>query len=64
MPGKSVVGPIVVGDRVISTSSGGQEGEKLFVTAVSLKTGEKLGAVFSSNIKTFCHPTSANAPSP
>ena len=66
MPGKSVAGPIVVGDRVISTSSGGQEGEKLFVTAVSLKTGEKLWEQsFRATGRPFCHPTSANAaPSP
>ena len=66
MPGKSVAGPIVIGDRVISTSSGGQEGEQLFVTAVSLSTGQKLWEQsFRSTGRPFCHPTSANAaPSP
>jgi len=66
MPGKSVAGPIVVGDRVISTSSGGQEGEQLFVTAVSLTTGKKLWEQsFRATGRPFCHPTSANAaPSP
>lgn len=66
MPGKSVAGPIVIGDRVISTSSGGQEGEQLYITAVSLKTGKKLWEQsFRATGRPFCHPTSANAaPSP
>lgn len=66
MPGKSVAGPIVIGDRVISTSSGGQEGEQLFITAVSLKDGELLWEQsFRATGRPFCHPTSANAaPSP
>ena len=66
MPGKSVAGPIVVGDLVISTSSGGQEGEQLFITAVSLETGEKRWEQsFRATGRPFCHPTSANAaPSP
>lgn len=66
MPGKSVASPIVVGDRVISTSSGGQEGEKLFVTAVRLSDGELLWEQsFRATGRPFCHPTSANAaPSP
>lgn len=66
MPGKSVAGPIVVGDRVISTSSGGQEGEQLFVTAVRLSDGEPLWEQsFRATGRPFCHPTSANAaPSP
>ena len=66
MPGKSVAGPIVVGDRVISTSSGGQEGEQLFITAVSLKSGKQLWEQsFRATGRPFCHPTSANAaPSP
>ena len=66
MPGKSVASPIIVGDRVISTSSGGQEGEKLFVTAVRLSDGELLWEQsFRATGRPFCHPTSANAaPSP
>ncbi len=66
MPGKSVSGPIVVGDRVISTSSAGQEGEQLFITAVRLSDGELLWEQsFRATGRPFCHPTSANAaPSP
>ena len=66
MPGKSVAGPIVVGDRVISTSSAGQEGEQLFITAVRLSDGEPLWEQsFRATGRPFCHPTSANAaPSP
>jgi outer membrane protein assembly factor BamB len=66
MPGNSVAGPIVVGDHVISTSSGGQEGEQIFITAVQLNDGELLWEQsFRATGRPFCHPTSANAaPSP
>jgi outer membrane protein assembly factor BamB len=66
MPGRSVAGPIVVGDRVITTSSGGQDGEQLFVTAIGLSDGEpQWEQSFRATGRPFCHPTSANAaPSP
>ena len=60
MPGKSVAGPIVVGDRIISTSSAGQEGEQLYVTAVRLSDGAPLWEQsFRATGRPFCHPTSA-----
>ncbi|MGI9469988.1 MAG: hypothetical protein ACR2NZ_00560, partial [Rubripirellula sp.] len=34
MPGRSVAGPIVVGDLVVTTSSSGQDGEVLHVSGV------------------------------
>ncbi|MEM9825418.1 MAG: PQQ-binding-like beta-propeller repeat protein [Planctomycetota bacterium] len=62
MPGDSVAGPIVVGDQVISSSSGGQDGEVLFITSVSLADGHKLWQQqFQATGRPYCHPTSANA---
>lgn len=66
MPGRSVAGPIVVGGRVVTTSSGGQEGESLFVTCLDLGSGEPVWEQsFRATGRPYCHPTSANAaPSP
>jgi len=62
MPGRSVAGPIIVGDLVISTSSSGQTGEVLYVTAVDLNTGKlQWEQKFIATGRPFCHPTSANA---
>ena len=66
MPGRSVAGPIVVGDLVVTTSSSGQDGEVLHVSGVDLQTGEvRWEQTFRATGRPFCHPTSANAaPSP
>jgi outer membrane protein assembly factor BamB len=66
MPGRSVAGPVVVGDLVATTSSAGQDGEQLFVSGVDLKTGKlRWEQSFRATGRPFCHPTSANAaPSP
>ena len=66
MPGRSVAGPIVVGDLVVTTSSSGQDGEVLHVSGVDLNSGELLWEqTFHATGRPFCHPTSANAaPSP
>lgn len=62
MPGRSVAGPIVVRDLVITTSSGGQTGEVLYVSAVDLATGQlRWEQKFRATGRPFCHPTSANA---
>ncbi len=62
MPGRSVAGAIVVGDLVVTTSSAGPDGGRLFVTGVDLKTGEvRWEQSFRSTGRPFCHPTSANA---
>lgn len=62
MPGQSVAGVVVLGDLVISSSSGGQDGERLFVTAVDLETGERRWQQsFRATGRPYCHPTSANA---
>ncbi|MGI9473064.1 MAG: PQQ-binding-like beta-propeller repeat protein [Rubripirellula sp.] len=66
MPGRSVAGPIVVGDLVVTTSSSGQDGEVLHVSGVDLNSGElRWEQTFRATGRPFCHPTSANAaPSP
>jgi outer membrane protein assembly factor BamB len=66
LPGRSVAGPIVVGDLVVTTSSDGQDGEKLYVTGVDLDSGRvRWEQSFRATGRPFCHPTSANAaPSP
>lgn len=62
MPGRSVAGPIVVGDLVVTTSSSGQTGEVLHISGVDLKTGNlRWEQVFRATGRPFCHPTSANA---
>jgi len=66
MPGRSVAGPIVIGDLVVTTSSSGQDGEVLHVSGVNLQTGKlEWEQTFRATGRPFCHPTSANAaPSP
>jgi outer membrane protein assembly factor BamB len=62
MPGMSVAGVVVIDDLVVTTSSGGQDGEQLFITAVDLKSGEtKWQQSFRATGRPYCHPTSANA---
>lgn len=66
MPGRSVAGPIVVGDLVVTTSSSGLDGEVLHIDGVDLETGQRRWQqTFRATGRPFCHPTSANAaPSP
>jgi outer membrane protein assembly factor BamB len=66
MPGRSVAGAIVVNDKVISTSSSGIEGQRIFVTANDLATGKRLWQQdMVCRGRPFSHPTSANsAPTP
>lgn len=62
LPGRSVSGPIVVGDRVITTSSSAMEGRWMHVSAVSRDTGELLWhRSTKATGRPYCHPTSANA---
>ncbi len=66
LPGKSVAGPIVVGDLVVTTSSSGEDGEVLHICGVDLNDGTlRWEQTFRATGRPFCHPTSANAaPSP
>ena len=62
MPGRSVAGPIVIGDLVVTTGSSGQSGEDLHVSGVNLTTGKLLWEQeFRATGRPYCHPTSANA---
>ncbi len=62
LSGRSVSGPIVVGDRIFTTSSSGMEGRWLHVAAVSASTGQVLWERTSKATgRPYCHPTSANA---
>lgn len=62
LPGRSVAGPIIVDDLVVTTSSSGQYGEVLHITGVDLSTGKPTWEQeFRATGRPFCHPTSANA---
>ncbi|MBB3205242.1 outer membrane protein assembly factor BamB [Rhodopirellula rubra] len=66
MPGRSVAGPIVIDDLVITTSSSGPSEENLFVTGVDLNSGAVVWQQqFRATGRPFFHPTGAGAaPSP
>ena len=62
LEGRSVSGPIVVGDKVITTSSSGMEGRWLHVAAVDANSGKVVWERTSKATgRPYCHPTSANA---
>jgi outer membrane protein assembly factor BamB len=62
MPGRSVAGPIIVNDLVVTTSSSGQNGEVLHIAGIDLGTGKRAWEqVFRATGRPHCHPTSANA---
>ncbi|TWU01927.1 outer membrane protein assembly factor BamB family protein [Neorhodopirellula pilleata] len=66
MPGRSVAGPVIVGDLVVSTSSSGPDEEDLFITGLNLSDGvTRWEQRFRATGRPYFHPTSANAaPSP
>lgn len=60
--GRSVSGPIVVGNRVFTTSSSAMEGRWIHVTAVDADSGKVAWhRSTKSTGRPYCHPTSANA---
>ncbi|HEY6565188.1 MAG TPA: PQQ-binding-like beta-propeller repeat protein, partial [Pirellulaceae bacterium] len=62
VPGRGVSSPVLMGDLVVVTSSGGSQGEHLFVTAWDQATGERRWERrFWATGRPYCHPTSANA---
>ncbi len=62
LPGRSVSGPIVVGNKVITTSSSSMEGRWMNVSAVDADTGQILWQRSTKATgRPFCHPISANA---
>lgn len=62
LPGQGVSSPIVVGDQVIVTASGGMEERTLHVASYDAATGKQrwLRSVWATG-RPYCHPDSANA---
>ncbi len=62
LPGRGASGAIVVGDKVIVTSSAGDNQDELFTSAYDAATGKHLWTQkFWATGRCLCHPTSANA---
>ena len=62
LPGRGPSGPIVVGDRVFVTCSGGANEDQLYVVCFNKDSGEKIWQRrFWATGRCFCHPLSANA---
>lgn len=62
LPAKGASGPIVVGDRVIVTCSGGEDQDQLYTVCLDTKTGKELWTQkFWATGRCFVHPISANA---
>ena len=64
LPARGPASPIVVGDRVIVTSSGGEgrQQDRIHINCFSTDTGEQLWQhQFWATGRPFSHPTSANA---
>lgn len=62
LEGRSVSGPIVVGDLVLTTSTSAMEERWLHVAAVNKQSGELAWERSTKATgRPFCHPTSANA---
>ncbi len=57
LEGRGLSGPIVIGDRVVITSSSGFRQDKLHVLCFDVKTGDKLWErKFWATGRTMCHP--------
>ncbi len=62
LPAKGASSPIVVGDKVIVTCSGGDNQDQLYTVCVDAKTGKELWQQeFWATGRCFVHPLSANA---
>ena len=62
MPGKGASSPIVIGDKVIVTCSGGPKQDQLYTVCVDAKTGKQLWEQkFWATGRCLCHELSANA---
>ncbi len=62
LPGRSVCGPIVIGDQVVTTSSDGIDQRRIHLISVGKDSGKILWhQEFVARGRPFCHPTSANA---
>ena len=62
MPGRSAAGPLVVGNMVITTSSGGMDNQRIYVTGVDLESGK---IIWQQEMvcrgRPYSHPYSTNA---
>ena len=62
MPGQSVASVIAVDNLAVTSSSGGQDGERMYVTAVSVDDGSiAWQQEFEATGRPYSHPTGANA---
>jgi outer membrane protein assembly factor BamB len=62
LPGRGVSGPIVVGNRLFVTASGGVNQQRLYVLCFDVTSGKQLWRRdFWATGRTYSHPTSANA---
>jgi outer membrane protein assembly factor BamB len=62
IPGRGVSGPIVVGNRLVVTASGGVNQQRLYVLCFDVTSGKQLWRRdFWATGRTYSHPTSANA---
>ena len=62
LPAKGASGPIVIGDKVIVTCSGGDNQQHLYTCCLSAESGKMLWTQkFWATGRTLCHPLSANA---
>ena len=62
LPGRGPSSPIIVGDKVFVTCSGGPKEDQLYVVCLDAKSGEKIWQRrFWATGRCFCHPLSANA---
>ncbi len=62
MPGRSAAGPLVVGKTVVTTSSGGMDNQRIFVTGVDLDTGAiEWQQEMVCRGRPYSHPYSSNA---
>lgn len=62
LPGRGPSSPIIVGDRVYVTCSGGVKQDRLYVVCYDAKSGkEKFRREFWATGRTLSHPQSANA---
>ena len=62
LPGKGPSGPIIVGDRVFVTCSGGDKQDQLYTICFNKDSGKKIWQrrLWATG-RCFCHPLSANA---
>lgn len=62
LPAKGASSPIVIGDRVIVTCSGGVNQDQLYTVCLDAKSGKmNWTQKYWATGRTFCHPLSANA---